>query len=121
MKLRTVRRLLDVVTQDVPVRLVTRWHPSEVRLGVSDLEVFDLVEGHANTRLLLLDDLHAKLYVSDAEALAGSSNLTGKGLDGRDLAMSRYFYRCRRKLLRSSPAWNSSLKRGLLRTRRRSG
>lgn len=80
MKLRTVRRLLDVVAQGVQVHIVTRWHPSEVRLGVSDLEIFDLVEGHPDTQLFLLDDLHAKLYVSDADALTGSSNLTAKGL-----------------------------------------
>ena len=80
MKRRTVARLLDAVVPEVPVTIYTRWRPEEVRAGVSDLEVFDIVEARVDANMLLVDELHAKLYVVDGQALIGSANLTATAL-----------------------------------------
>jgi hypothetical protein len=60
--------------------VVTRWIPAEIAVGVSDLEVFDVVAARNGARLDLLDRLHAKVYVADGVALVGSANLTGAAL-----------------------------------------
>ncbi|MDG6079026.1 hypothetical protein E3U23_07455 [Erythrobacter litoralis] len=80
MKFHTVRRLLETVEVSVHVKMITRWHADEVRLGVTDLAVFDIAQERPDTELLLLDNLHAKLYLADDVGLVGSSNLTAKAL-----------------------------------------
>lgn len=80
MKAKVVETLLSVVADDVMVRLVTRWRAVEVAAGVSDLGVFDVANRRARTELLLLNDLHAKLFVADDHCLVGSANLTGAAL-----------------------------------------
>ena len=80
MQARVVETLLSVVADDVVVRIVTRWRAVEVAAGVSDLGVFEVANHRARTELLLLDDLHAKLYVADERCLVGSANLTGAAL-----------------------------------------
>ncbi|MBY5841271.1 phospholipase D family protein [Rhizobium leguminosarum] len=75
-----LRRLLAAMSKDVDLDIVTRWHPQEVAAGVSDLEIFDLISGRPRSKLRLLDNLHAKLYISDARLLAGSANLTATAL-----------------------------------------
>lgn len=80
MKRRTVARILDAIDPGVSVRLYTRWRAQEVRAGVSDLEVLDVVEARENTELRLVDELHAKLYIADDNALVGSANLTATAL-----------------------------------------
>lgn len=77
-------RLLQAIPSPVPVRVVTRWLPAEIAVGVSDLEVFDVVAARDGTRLDLLDRLHAKIYVADSVALVGSANLTGAALGWSD-------------------------------------
>lgn len=77
-------RLLEAIPSPVPVRVVTRWLPAEIAVGVSDLEVFDVVAARNGTRLDLLDRLHAKIYVADSVALVGSANLTGAALGWSD-------------------------------------
>lgn len=72
--------VLSAVEEAISVRIVTRWRAAEVAAGVSDLEVFELVQERANTELALLDDLHAKLYLADDSGLAGSANLTAAAL-----------------------------------------
>ena len=74
------KRLLAAIHPDVSVEIVTRWHAEEVAAGVSDLEVFELASGREGTTLRLLDNLHAKLYLSDEKLLAGSANLTATAL-----------------------------------------
>ena len=80
MQARVVETLLSVVADDVMVRLVTRWRAVEVAAGVSDLGVFEVANHRARTELLLLNDLHAKLFVADEYCLVGSANLTGAAL-----------------------------------------
>lgn len=79
-----LNRLLQVIPSSVPVRVVTRWLPAEVAVGVSDLEVFDVVTARDGSRLDLLDRLHAKIYIVDNVALVGSANLTGAALGWSD-------------------------------------
>ncbi|MBV7259361.1 hypothetical protein KCG46_07220 [Erythrobacter sp. WH158] len=80
MKRHTVKRILSRVPGGIPVKLVTRWRAYEVRCGVSDLEVLDLVKDRPNTSLEILDALHAKAYLCDGTALIGSANLTATAL-----------------------------------------
>jgi hypothetical protein len=58
------------------MQVVTRWLPQDIKAGVSDIEIWDLVKGRAQTRLLLRQDLHAKYYRADDHCLVGSANLT---------------------------------------------
>ena len=80
MQARVVETLLSVVADDVMVRIVTRWRAVEVAAGVSDLGVFEVANRRPRTELLLLNDLHAKLFVADDHCLVGSANLTGAAL-----------------------------------------
>ena len=75
-----LQTVLSVIPASVPARIVTRWRAAEIAVGVSDLEVFDVVTGRPNTELQLLDDLHAKLYLADDQCLVGSANLTASAL-----------------------------------------
>ena len=79
-KTHVIATLFDVAPPDIPLKIVTRWRPEEVAAGVSDLEVYDLVQGRSGASLMLLDQLHAKLYLSDDRCLIGSANLTGSAL-----------------------------------------
>ena len=65
MKMQVVASVLEATPKQVRVSLFTRWNPEEVARGVSDLEVFDLVQGRPNTVLSLVNNLHAKLYIAD--------------------------------------------------------
>lgn len=83
-KARVLTHLLQVIPPSVPVRVVTRWLPAEIAVGVSDLEVFDILAARRGARLDLLDRLHAKIYIADDIALVGSANLTGAALGWSD-------------------------------------
>ena len=84
-KAEPLSRLLEAVSSDVDKTVVTRWRCADVLAGVSDLAVFDIAAQH-NTRLLLCDDLHAKLYAADDNCLVGSANVTGVALGWRSPA-----------------------------------
>ena len=79
-KLGVAKRLLSAIGPDVAVEIITRWHAEEIAAGVSDLAVFDLSVSRPGVTMRLLDNLHAKLYVSDDLLLAGSANLTATAL-----------------------------------------
>lgn len=79
-KTSVLTRLLAEIESSVFVRIVTRWRAREVAAGVSDVTVFDVAQSRRNTTLVLLDDLHAKLYLADGEGFCGSANLTGAAL-----------------------------------------
>ena len=79
-KIDALRSLLDVIPARAIVRCVTRWLPAEVAAGVSDLEVLDVLQERGAHELLLVDRLHAKLYIADRHCLAGSANVTLSGL-----------------------------------------
>ena len=56
-----IAKVLSAIPDNVEVRVITRWLPREIAVGVSDLAVFDLVAEHGNASLRLLDRLHAKI------------------------------------------------------------
>lgn len=73
-------RLLNQISPDVSLKCITRWFPEEIVAGVSDLEVWNLVQNRPHSSLWLRPDLHAKYYRADSRCLVGSANLTGKAL-----------------------------------------
>ena len=75
-KTNAFRSLLEAIPANIPLRCVTRWRPTEVAAGVSDPEILDVLRQRGTYELLLLDRLHAKLYVADDRCLAGSANVT---------------------------------------------
>jgi len=83
-KVGVFRTVLSGINDEVRVTVITRWRAAEVASGISDLEVFELVNQRPHTELALLDDLHAKLYLADDEGLAGSANLTAAALGWAD-------------------------------------
>ena len=79
-KVDALQSLLEVIPHAVPLRCVTRWLPREIAAGVSDPEIFGLLEARGHFSLSLVDHLHAKIYIADDRCLAGSSNVTLTGL-----------------------------------------
>lgn len=75
-----IEQLLQVVSDDIDLTIVTRWHPAEIATGVSDVDVWLPIQARSTSRLLLRSNLHAKYYRGDEQCLVGSANLTGKGL-----------------------------------------
>jgi hypothetical protein len=69
-------RLVGLTRPSVSVQIVTRWLPQDIKAGVTDIEVWDIVKGRTKTRLRLRQDLHAKYYRADDHCLVGSANLT---------------------------------------------
>ena len=70
-----VERVLEVTSDKIALTLVTRWRPEEIAAGVSDLEVFELLEQSDTSKLRLHQQIHGKYYRSDDNALIGSANL----------------------------------------------
>lgn len=79
-KASVLKRLLNKISPNVSLKCITRWFPEEIVAGVSDLEVWNLIQNRANSSLWLRSDLHAKYYRADNRCLVGSANLTGKAL-----------------------------------------
>src|SRR5579863_8377363 len=75
-KCSALARLISVTRPSVYVQVVTRWLPQDIKSGVSDIEIWDIVKGRPKTRLQLRQDLHAKYYRADDRCLVGSANLT---------------------------------------------
>lgn len=83
-KVEALRLLLNSINPQVHVHCTTRWLSSEVAAGVSDPNIIYLLEKRGNFSLTLVDNLHAKIYISDEKCLAGSVNVTFKGLGETD-------------------------------------
>lgn len=79
-KVGIVQQVVDHIANTVEIKLFTRWKPEEIALGVSDLEVWDLLAPRENAHVFLCQNLHAKCFLSDEVALVGSANLTSRGL-----------------------------------------
>ncbi|MGL6344182.1 MAG: phospholipase D family protein [Waterburya sp.] len=79
-KVAVLEKLLNEISSNVPLRCITRWFPEEIIAGISDLEVWNLIQQRPNYSLWLRPDLHAKYYRVDDRCLVGSANLTGKAL-----------------------------------------
>lgn len=79
-KAASLKKLLRNVPPDVEVRLVTRWRPEEIIAGVSDLEVWPLLNARPAASLWLYPSLHAKYFRVDQSCLVGSANITARAL-----------------------------------------
>ena len=73
-------RVVDVLDPEVKLTCVTRWHPHEIKAGVSDLEIWGVLLSHGPAKLLLVPNLHAKYYRVDNKLAIGSANLTNAAL-----------------------------------------
>lgn len=79
-KLNAFERLLEGVDAQVKINCVTRWRPDEIALGVSDIEIWQVLQARKYTTLWLRNDLHAKYYRADDNCLIGSANITATAL-----------------------------------------
>ena len=78
-KAAVMKKILGMVTEKVEIFCMTRWRADEIAAGVSDLEVYEIINSRAG-KLYLLSNLHAKYYRGDELVLLGSSNLTQAAL-----------------------------------------
>lgn len=79
-KMEALKYILQDVRPGVQIKCTTRWMPKEIALGVSDPEIFDLLEERGHSVLTLVDQLHAKIYIADSDCLVGSANVTQTAL-----------------------------------------
>lgn len=75
-----IAKVVDVLDPDVELTCITRWHPHEIKAGVSDLEIWDVLLSHSPAKLFLVPNLHAKYYRADNKLAVGSANLTNAAL-----------------------------------------
>ncbi len=82
-KVRAFERALMAISNNVDLTCVTRWRPEDIASGVSDLEIFELIEGRGRSVLLIHPHLHAKFFAADTSCLVGSANLSQTALGWR--------------------------------------
>jgi hypothetical protein len=75
-----LKEIVTSIKPTITIKCVTRWIIEEILTGVSDLEVWTIIQSHPHASLWLQHNLHAKYYRADNECLIGSANLTGKAL-----------------------------------------
>ena len=80
MKASVVARVIHTVAPSVKISCITRWRPHEIKAGVNDLEIWDVLQSRENAKLLLVSSLHAKFYRADNRYAVGSANLTKMAL-----------------------------------------
>lgn len=85
-KVVVLKRVLAEIPECIPVRCITRWFPHEIVAGVSDLEIWPLLNQRPQSTLWLSPYLHAKYYRVDDQCLIGSANLTLAALGWRQPA-----------------------------------
>ncbi|QUS61579.1 phospholipase D family protein [Synechocystis sp. PCC 7339] len=73
-------QILDKTSENIDLIIVTRWIPEEILGGVSDIEIWNLINDRERSQLFLCQYLHAKYYRFDDLCLLGSANLTNRGL-----------------------------------------
>ncbi len=79
-KMATLTRVFNAIPADGQVKVVTRWRIDEIAMGVSDLEIWQLIKRRGNASLMLKPTLHAKYYRADQSIAFGSANLTDAAL-----------------------------------------
>ncbi len=79
-KAAVLEEIFSYINPQIAIKCVTRWLIEEITIGVSDLEVWAIVQSHPYASLWLRNDLHAKYYRADDQCLIGSANLTAKAL-----------------------------------------
>jgi hypothetical protein len=76
----TFKKLIEGIPDEVDLKIYTRWDAYEVAVGVSDIDIFNVIAKRKNTTLFLIPRLHAKLYSADNIIWVGSANVTGAAL-----------------------------------------
>ena len=79
-KAAVLKEIFTYIKPEITIKCVTRWLIEEIIIGVSDLEIWAIVQSYKNACLWLRNDLHAKYYRADDQCLIGSANLTAKAL-----------------------------------------
>lgn len=80
-KVNTLKRILNSIPeQTTSIKCVTRWRPEEIAAGVSDIEIFDLIQERLGAKLFIHPFLHAKFFRIDSKCFIGSANLTQRAL-----------------------------------------
>jgi hypothetical protein len=79
-KLGAFSRVMNLVPVGTKITVFTRWDPGEILAGVSDPEIWNILQERVNAELYLCPSLHAKYFRIGEDCLIGSSNLTQKGL-----------------------------------------
>jgi hypothetical protein len=79
-KAATLNRIISAIPVGRQIKVVTRWRIDEIAMGVSDLEVWNLLKRRENATLWLKPTLHAKYYRADKNIAFGSANLTDAAL-----------------------------------------
>ena len=82
MRSEALYRLLENIPVGIETTVVTRWRPTDLLSGASDLGVYDLVASKSAS-LFLRYDLHAKYFATDDKCLIGSANVTQTALGWR--------------------------------------
>ena len=82
---------MKILDEQAQVSCKTTWVPHDVAKGISDPQIFYLLEDRGNSELYLVDRLHAKLYVADKNCLVGSANVShsafGERYDGGNIEL----------------------------------
>jgi len=73
-------KILASIPTGTSIKVVARWIPAEIAVGVCDIEIFDLISSRPGANLYLHPLLHAKMYRFDNVVYFGSANLTRKAL-----------------------------------------
>ena len=76
MKAAVVSRIVQAVAPNVRISCITRWRPHEIKAGINDLEIWDVLRSRSDAKILLIPTLHAKYYRADHRYAIGSANLT---------------------------------------------
>lgn len=74
-------QICRTVQNDNPKAIITRWQFCDLVNGASDLEAY-IYARDFGWDFYFNQDLHAKLYLFDDQAIIGSSNLTNRGFGG---------------------------------------
>lgn len=79
-KVNALERLVKLVPPSTSIICITRWRIEEIVNGISDIEIWQLLNNRPKTELLLRSDLHAKYYRCDNKWLIGSANISNSAL-----------------------------------------
>lgn len=80
-KLNAIKKIIETLSADASIKCYTRWRCDEIVQGISDIEIWDLLNQRKNSQLFLIHNLHSKYYRFDSQIFIGSSNLTKSGLN----------------------------------------
>ena len=77
---RAIERLIENIEESDSLQVVTRWNPSDVVSGVSDLEVYPYLDD-LGIPLYINSRIHLKLTIFENDkAFHSSANVTHRGL-----------------------------------------